>query len=414
MSASRGRGWFTRGKHENADGPTPVADEKTLPIRERADFAVDIWKSDPRDESDGDTVTSWPLDDHGAESSVPASSNPPGTEAAVGQMSMLNQVTRELPAPSLTAPPTVNPPVAEVIGDIHVPQIVIGSPSPEVEPKYTGDQFRSFPFRPDTVVDGWSLDWVTVRGASLRGHFHRYNSAPRQDDFAVHQLADGRIVALVADGVSQSHQSHLGATAAVRAASRWLETNASPVTENTDWLAMMKDAAWALAEQARVTFKLDNPDPEMAFKHMSTTLLCAVIEVGQDGNLTAFIVCVGDSGAWILRNGEFASVLGGKSVGEGGISSSAVVGLPQVPTSLDVTAVDVGPGDVLLLGTDGFGDPLGNGSGGVGNLFRELLGGPRPPSLIEFAHGLDFSRETFDDDRTLIAVTPRLAAERAL
>jgi len=151
----------------------------------------------------------------------------------------------------------------------------------------------------------------------------------------------------------------------------------------------------------------------MAFKHMSTTLLCAVIEVGQEGNLTAFIACVGDSGAWILRNGEFESVIGGKSVGEGGISSSAVVGLPQVPTNLHATVVDVGPGEVLLLGTDGFGDPLGNGSGGVGNLFRELLGGPQPPSLLEFARALDFSRETFDDDRTLVAVTPRLAADRA-
>jgi hypothetical protein len=29
------------------------------------------------------------------------------------------------------------------------------------------------------------------------------------------------------------------------------------------------------------------------------------------------------------------------------------------------------------------------------------------PSLIEFAHMVDFSRETFDDDRTLVAVWPR-------
>ena len=32
---------------------------------------------------------------------------------------------------------------------------------------------------------------------------------------------------------------------------------------------------------------------------------------------------------------------------------------------------------------------------------------PSVPSLIEFAHAVDFSRETFDDDRTLVAVWPR-------
>jgi hypothetical protein len=43
----------------------------------------------------------------------------------------------------------------------------------------------------------------------------------------------------------------------------------------------------------------------------------------------------------------------------------------------------------------------------VGNLFRDVLTRSCPPSLIEFAHAVDFSRETFDDDRTLVAVWPR-------
>jgi hypothetical protein len=61
----------------------------------------------------------------------------------------------------------------------------------------------------------------------------------------------------------------------------------------------------------------------------------------------------------------------------------------------------------LLIGTDGIGDPLGAGQGGVGDLFRDVLTKPTVPSLIEFAHAVDFSRETFDDDRTLVAVWPR-------
>ena len=186
--------------------------------------------------------------------------------------------------------------------------------------------------------------------------------------------------------------------------------NVASTTDETDWLGLVKDAAWALAEQARVTFELADPDPAMALKHMSTTLICAVVEPSGEGSWRASIIGVGDSGAWLLRDGEFVPLLGGKAVGSGGISSSAVAGLPKVPSSLEPAGVEFQRGQVLLLGTDGIGDPLGSGYGGVGNLFRELLTRPEPPSLIEFAHAVDFSRETFDDDRTLVAVMPRVTA----
>jgi serine/threonine protein phosphatase PrpC len=295
--------------------------------------------------------------------------------------------------------------VAEIHGGVEVPQIVIGTPSPDLEPVGTNPRFRDFPFRPDTVIDGWSNDAVTVRGVSLRGHVHRHNGAPRQDDFAIHWLPDGRLIALVADGVSSAKQSHLGATTAVRQATHWLKTQMPSETTETDWIGLVRDAAYALINQAQAMLKLEEPpDVGTAEKEMATTLLCAVIEPLDNGALRASIVGVGDSGAWLLRGGNFTAVLGGKAADEGGISSNAVAGLPRLPGTLEPTVVEIGTGDVLLLGTDGIGDPLGTGEGGVGNLFRKLFGGSRPPSLIEFAHAVDFSRETFDDDRTLIAV----------
>lgn len=380
------------------------------------DFAVDInidsedgvtsWptgRGDTRQADIGDGGAPVPVDPPRIQSVAPTGDHPDETvETTPSDQKRPGELLSAIPTPPVT------PPVAEVIGTVQTAQIVVGAGSPEVEPVVISEQFRSFPFRPDTVVDGWSTDLVTVRGASLRGHLHRYNGAPRQDDFALHRLGDGRVIALVADGVSESTQAHLGSTAAVRAASRWLMANTAVLTGDTDWLALMKDAAWALAEQARVTFQLSDPDPQMALKELSTTLLCAVIESSSDtATLSASVVSIGDSGAWLLSGGQFTSVLGGKTAGEGGISSSAVSGLPQVPAALHATVVEISPGDVLLLGTDGFGDPLGNGSGGVGNLFRELLMAPNPPSMVDFARALDFSRETFDDDRTLVAVIPR-------
>jgi hypothetical protein len=297
--------------------------------------------------------------------------------------------------------------VAEVIGPTVVPQIVVGSPSPPVEPAAIGAGYRSVPFRPDVVIDGWSTDAMTVRGVSQRGHLHRFNGAPRQDDVALHQLPDGRVIVLVADGVSGATQSHIGAITATRYAAEWLQSHLADDLADTDWLALVKSTAWALTERAQTLLGLALPDPVRAEAELATTLVCAVVEPTRTAALRAHLVGVGDSSAWLLSSGNFIELLGGKAMPAAGIASSAVAGLPRVPNELTPVVVDVEVGEVLLIGTDGVGDPLGSGDGGVGNLFRRMLGGPVPPSLIEFAHTVDFSRETFDDDRTLVAIWPK-------
>jgi serine/threonine protein phosphatase PrpC len=276
-----------------------------------------------------------------------------------------------------------------------------------VEPSAIAAGYCSLPFRPDVVIDGWSTDAMTVRGVSQRGHLHRYNGAPRQDDFALHHLPDGRVIALVADGVSGAPQSHIGASTAIKQAAEWLHSHLDDDVPNTDWLALLKTAAWALNERAQSLLGLDAPDPVRAEQQLATTMVCAIIEPTGAGTLRAYLVNAGDSVAWLLTAGEFVAILAGKTVAASGIASSAVVGLPRVPSEVTPQVVDIANDDVLLMGTDGIGDPMGSGQGGVGDLFREVLTKPSVPSLIEFAHAVDFSRETFDDDRTLVAVWPK-------
>jgi Protein phosphatase 2C len=296
--------------------------------------------------------------------------------------------------------------VAQVVGATAISQIVIGSPSPSVEPVVIGAKYQSLPFRPDVVLDGWSTEAITVRGVSQRGHLHRYNGAPRQDDFTAHHLPDGRVVITVADGVSGAAQSHLGASTATRHAAELLCTHPHP--EVIDWSGLIKSTAWALTERTQVLLGLAEPDPVRAEEQLATTLVCAVIEPTATGSLRAQLVGVGDSSAWLLlASGRFVELLGAKAVTAEGLSTSAVAGLPRVPAEVVPVVVEVTAGEVLVIGTDGIGDPLGGGQGGVGNLLREVLIGGGTPSLIEFAHAVDFSRETFDDDRTLVAVWPR-------
>lgn len=274
---------------------------------------------------------------------------------------------------------------------------MVGDPVTSFEPRSTLTQ----PYRPDTVADGWSTDHFTVRGASVRGYLHRFRGVPREDDFAVavHPGSDALIVA-VADGVSGAEQSHLGATLACRTAVDFL-LRLDDLGE-VDWPELARHASWALVDYTARQLGLESPDPAAAERMLATTLVVALVEPGG----RASVIQLGDSGAWLLRTRVYENLVAGK---DGEVIPSEVSALPRVPASVEPAVVTVPPDGVLLIGTDGFADPLGDGSGRVGRLFANHLLDPPPP--LGFAHLLDFSRETFDDDRTLVAVWPRGASE---
>jgi serine/threonine protein phosphatase PrpC len=286
--------------------------------------------------------------------------------------------------------------------------IGVGVPIVEFEPKPTDVQYLSAQFRPDTIIDGWSVRRFVLRGASMRGYWHRYVGSPRQDDFCTsYQPETGRLIVAVADGISGAPQSHVGSTVAARYSVEWLSRSVTADVGATDWKGLAESTAWALVEQARRIASDDQLDPSGAEELVATTLVCAVLDSDDaTGTLSGRLISIGDSGAWTLGREGFENILGGKHSGSGGVSSSAVSGLPRVPAEVTAVEVEVRPGEVIMLGTDGFGDPLGDGTGDVGSLFAHVLGRGTHPSMLEFAHALDFSRETFDDDRTLVAVWP--------
>ncbi len=348
----------------------------------------------------------FPFRRHKAQAQIPSQTVSPGPESAVQQkLSPLSLQPRNYAYTQVPIRPA--PQIAQVYGSTEIPQIVVGAPSPPVEPSAIADTYRSFPFQSDTVIDGWSSYAMTLRGATMRGHLHRTYGAPRQDDFTMHQMPDGRAIITVADGVSQAPHSHFGANTATRFAANWLRTHLTSDTEATDWTNLVRSTAWALNERAQRLLDLSEPNPVRTEQEFATTLICAVVEPTDNGRLRAFLVSCGDSSAWVLSQGQFVDLAGGKSDTPSGITSSEVVGLPRVPSEVVPVVVDLNCDDVLLIATDGIGDPLGSGEGGVGNLFRAMFSRPTLPSLIEFAHAVDFSRETFDDDRSLVAVWPR-------
>ncbi|HTU80254.1 MAG TPA: protein phosphatase 2C domain-containing protein [Solirubrobacteraceae bacterium] len=337
---------------------------------------------------------------------------------------------------------------------------MIGDPSPHIEPRLAGGD----PYRGDTLVDGGLAFGLTVRAASVRGLAKRWAGGPRQDDVCLGLHEPTRtLVAAVADGVSGAARSQLGAALAVRHAVAAVTRQLDAGTE-LDWGAVFAQASWALVEAHRAASGDPQAGPEQAAASLATTLLVAAIsqhaeeppaaeppaaisqhaeeppaeepqaeaasaagvsaaevsaaevsadelsERGSDGGrpagepcVSAQLASVGDSCALLLADWRFTQVQG-DGPSERGLIGGPVRALPRAASELSATRLKLAPGEVLLLASDGFALPLAGGEGEVGAVFaRELH---RPPALLDFARMLDFSRSTYDDDRTLVAIWP--------
>jgi len=165
--------------------------------------------------------------------------------------------------------------------------------------------------------------------------------------------------------------------------------------------------AQQLTAEAADLLGQDQPTLATVEDLLATTLVAGYIQPGPEG-ATVAIVQIGDSGAWILRGNRYYPLLGRKNDPDAQVISSAVSPLPRIPEHLTPTEFRLPPDAVLLIGTDGFGDPLGDGEGKIGQLFAEHL--RTPPPARGLAHLLDFSRDTFDDDRALIVIWQKAEA----
>jgi hypothetical protein len=284
---------------------------------------------------------------------------------------------------------------------------VVGQPAAEFEARPPNASV----YRPDCLADGWSTSQFTVRVASVRGYEHRFSGKPRQDDAAIaHHPATGAVLFAIADGVSDAPLSHIGSSAACRAAISAMTAALDSPEKEVDWPALVRQAAWQLCEQAKMSLRLPKVDQRLADENMATTLVAGLVLPTPDGP-DVQLIQVGDSSAWILnRQGRFQCLLPTKFRAGQEVISSATAALPRVPP-VEVRRGILAGDEILLVGTDGFGDPLGDGEGAVGRHFANALSSI--PPVLKFANDLDFSRETWDDDRTLFALWPRRRRSRS-
>jgi hypothetical protein len=252
-------------------------------------------------------------------------------------------------------------------------------------------------FRPDIICDGWSNAHFTVRLASVRGYAHRYAGVCRQDAVEARcHPRTGAVVFAVADGVASAPLADIGAHMACELAIVGLLQRLDREPEDLDCFEILDEVAATMCD------RLGGEPAELAATY-GTTLVAGAVLPGPGGPYGT-VVRAGDSAAWLLRERRFTPVVATKAARQSTVVNSSVDALPDRFDAIAPVGFDIAPDAVLLVGTDGFGDPLGDGGGLVGQLFADVLS--EVPPALAFAHALDFSRETFDDDRTLVAIWP--------
>ncbi|MFC9789144.1 protein phosphatase 2C domain-containing protein [Rhodococcus sp. NPDC127528] len=264
---------------------------------------------------------------------------------------------------------------------------------------------------PDSVHDALDVRGWAVRAASTRGSTHPSDLTPRQDAYAVRQ-GNGRIVAVVCDGLGAMDYSHLAAEAASAALADHLLT--AELEVSGDWTAHFRVASLAVTRAAGALLGDRAPSLDEVADVMATTVTALVIEgVDGPGPWLAHAATVGDSSAWWRRTRSGALdfepwlLMSGGRLTRREVATSRALALP-VPDDAVVagTSYEIGPEELLVVCSDGVADAFDDGGSPVAAAFA--AGWTNPPRLTELAHRVAFESSRSADDRTVVAVwTPR-------
>lgn len=235
---------------------------------------------------------------------------------------------------------------------------------------------------------------LDARAVSLRGEAHVLLGQARQDAFGLLAGSDDRwLVCGVADGLGAEAYSAFGADAALRDGLAALAEQLDPGRDDEPDLEVAVGAA--VDGTVRRAEELQVPPHAV-----STTLVLAAVraEPGLEER-ECLVVSVGDSHALVLRASGRWEYL---TPFDPDLCENVVDAyLPEAPEGLVCTTAELAPGDVLVIATDGFTTPLGDGTSTLGRHLAERWQ-PKPRDLMAFMVDLTFPGH--HDDRTVLAV----------
>ncbi|GAA2633209.1 hypothetical protein Adu01nite_13400 [Paractinoplanes durhamensis] len=250
------------------------------------------------------------------------------------------------------------------------------------------------------AADEAGLGDLTVRAASLLGPGHRCEepAVARQDAYALGRDPSGRyLIAAVADGLSSSKRSDLGAATAAEAAvdliGRALDRHPDPAA--LDPGRLLHGVAERMTDEAA--------QRGLTPQDVCAVLIAAVIDTraGEHGR-NCWFTWIGDVSAWQLRGDRWEPFAGDLKQDEGGISSNAVNAcLPLHPDRAERKLYRFPAVAVLALVSDGIGDAWTMMSEANTYFARQWTA---PPPLGAFLNDVGYDARGFQDDRTAVAI----------
>lgn len=246
------------------------------------------------------------------------------------------------------------------------------------------------------AADQAVIGGLEVRAASIVGPGHRSRATARQDAYRIGQDGAGRhLIVAVADGMSDSPHSDVGANVAVVALVNELRQvlDDGVEMERIDVKRLFLKAAGQMhgvAEQR-------GWDPD----HVRAVAVAAVVPTWPDdrGRRRCWLAAVADVSAWRLRQDHWERLIGDE---KGGFDASAVEHyLPHNAGQVDYGVTELAPGDVLALTTDGVADAFALGAE-TQRWFADRW--RRPPPVGEFLLDVGFDQKQLHDDRTAVVV----------
>lgn len=277
------------------------------------------------------------------------------------------------------------------------------TPSPPVLEGGTTAGRRPWRLPPGQVQSGIAADAaqlgdLEVRAASVIGPGHRCDepATARQDAYALMRARSGsHLIVAVADGLSSSPNSEIGARVAVSAAARTLHRalEASQDLERLEADTLFREVAGEMVGTGRNRALDDHT--------LHSLLIVAVIPaIAQpDGSRLVWTAQVGDVSLWLHGRTGWSQQTGRA---KSGLDRNKVdAALPFNPQQVVACFVDVKPGQGVAVMTDGLGDTLSKVAN-AGPFFAERWA--RPPHLAGFVSDLCFDAQGQIDDRTAVVV----------
>ncbi|UYQ63751.1 protein phosphatase 2C domain-containing protein [Streptomyces peucetius] len=246
------------------------------------------------------------------------------------------------------------------------------------------------------AADEAVLGGLVVRAGSVIGPGHRGQGKPRQDAYRIgRDRAGHHLVIAVADGMSDSAHSDVGAQVAVSALVNSLRTALDSGTplERLDH----REAFLAAAGQMDAVAGQRNWDADQ----VRAVAVAAVVPAlpHENGRRRVWLAAIADVSAWRLCQGRWERLIGEE---KGGFDPSAVSDyLPHRPDGVSWGIAELEADCALAVTTDGVGDALAAGPE-ARRWFAERWA--RPPALGTFLGQVGFDQVQMHDDRTAVVV----------